>query len=174
MSDRIVTDEEIQQMLAISGYIEGAWFVSRDVVCAPGNDNDLWMVAEICGSCGHPQDTSDANATLIAAAPDLQAALRQTLVRALAAEAEVERLRADNHQGAQDYCDLMEQRDRQHVLIEKLKNALRPFVEYVHDDLRRGKATYELVAVDRHGGGLIGAEDLRRARVALKETGHDR
>ena len=86
----------------------------------------------------------------------------------------MERLRADNHQGAQDYCDLMEQRDRQHVLIEKLKNALRPFVEYVHDDLRRGKATYELVAVDRHGGGLIGAEDLRRARVALKETGHDR
>lgn len=94
MSDRIVTDEEIQQMLAISGYIEGAWFVSRDVVCAPGNDNDLWMVAEICGSCGHPQDTSDANATLIAAAPDLQAALRQTLARALAAEAKVERLRA--------------------------------------------------------------------------------
>lgn len=86
---------------------------------------------------------------------------------------ENERMRADRDQGARDYCDLMEHRDRQHVQIAKLEAALRPFVKYVHDDLRRGSATYELVAVDRHGGGLIGAEDLRRARAALAEGGPD-
>lgn len=87
--------------------------------------------------------------------------------------AENERMRADLDQGAKDYCDLMEHRGRQHVQIAKLEAALRPFVKYVHDDLRRGSATYELVAVDRHGGGLIGAEDLRRARAALPEGGPD-
>lgn len=80
---------------------------------------------------------------------------------------EIDRLRSDLDQVSKDYCDLMEQRDAQHVQIATLRGALRPFVVYVHDDLLRGNATYELVEVDRHGGGLIGSEDLRRARAAL-------
>ena len=86
-------------------------------------------------------------------------------------QAEVDRLRVDRDQGAKDYCDLMGQRDALHVRVKTLEAALRPFVAYVHDDLRKGKATYELVAVDRAGGGLIGAEDLRRARASLNPTG---
>ena len=70
--------------------------------------------------------------------------------------AENERLRADRDQGAKDYCTLMDRRDALAVHVKKLELALRPFVEYVHDDFRRGKATYELVATDRAGGGLIG------------------
>lgn len=85
--------------------------------------------------------------------------------------AENERLRADREQGGKDYCNMMDQRDALHVYAKKLEAALRPFVEYVHDDFRRGKATYELVATDRAGGGLIGAEDLRRARAALAQKG---
>lgn len=108
------------------------------------------------------RDGGRKNIRLIAAAPTLASDTLRLLD-------EIERLRADRDQGAKDYCDLMEQRDRQHVKIAKLKAALRPFVKYVHDDLRRGNATYELVAVDRHGGGLIGAEDLRRARAALSK-----
>ena len=87
-----------------------------------------------------------------------------------ALRAENERLRADLDLGAKDYCNLMDQRDALAVRVEKLELALRPFVEYVHDDFRRGKATYELVAADR-AGGLIGAEDLRRARAALAQKG---
>ena len=95
-----------------------------------------------------------------------------TLCDALDAErAENERLRADRDQGAKDYCTLMDRRDALAVHVKKLELALRPFVEYVHDDFRRGKATYELVATDRAGGGLIGAEDLRRARAALAQKG---
>lgn len=91
--------------------------------------------------------------------------------RANRLQAENERLRADREQGGKDYCNMMDQRDAQHVYAKKLEAALRPFVEYVHDDFRRGKATYELVATDRAGGGLIGAEDLRRARAALAQKG---
>lgn len=98
--------------------------------------------------------------------------LIDTAADALEAQAaELARLRADMDQGAKDYCDLMDQRDVFHVRVKALEDALRPFVVYVHDDLRKGKTTYELVAVDRHGGGLIGAEDLRRARAALQPTG---
>ena len=113
------------------------------------------------------------NARLIAAAPTLAADTLRLLDEIERLTDENERMRADRDQGARDYCDLMEHRDRQHVQIAKLEAALRPFVKYVHDDLRRGSATYELVAVDRHGGGLIGAEDLRRARAALAEGGPD-
>lgn len=91
--------------------------------------------------------------------------------RANRLQAENERLLADREQGGKDYCNIMDQRDALHVYAKKLEAALRPFVEYVHDDFRRGKATYELVATDRAGGGLIGAEDLRRARAALAQKG---
>ena len=91
--------------------------------------------------------------------------------RANRLQAENERLRADREQGGKDYCNMMDQRDALHVYAKKLEAALRPFVEYVHDDFRRGNATYELVATDRAGGGLIGAEDLRRARAALAQKG---
>ena len=91
--------------------------------------------------------------------------------RANRLQAENERLRADREQGGKDYCNMMDQRDALHVYAKKLEAALRPFVEYVHDDFRRGKATYELVATDRAGGGLIGAEDLCRARAALAQKG---
>ena len=104
------------------------------------------------------------NARLIAVAPDM----RETILTLCA---EIERLRADREQGGKDYCNMMDQRDALHVYAKKLEAALRPFVEYVHDDFRRGKATYELVATDRAGGGLIGAEDLRRARAALAQKG---
>ena len=93
--------------------------------------------------------------------------------RANRLQAENERLRADREQGGKDYCNMMDQRDALHVYAKKLEAALRPFVEYVHDDFRRGNATYELVATDRAGGGLIGAEDLRRARAALAQKGEE-
>jgi len=53
---------------------------------------------------------------------------------------------------------------------DRLRKALRPFVEYVHDDLRAGSGTYTFVPAYSTGGGWIGAEDLRRARAALADT----
>lgn len=52
--------------------------------------------------------------------------------------------------------------------LEKAREALRPFVEYVHDDYRKGNGRYVLVPAPAYGGGWIGAEDLRRASAALE------
>ena len=57
--------------------------------------------------------------------------------------------------------------------VKRMREAIRPFVEYVHDDTRKGDHRYKLVRTVELGGGWIAAEDLRRARAALKETSHD-
>lgn len=57
--------------------------------------------------------------------------------------------------------------------VKRLREAIRPFVEYVHDDTRKGDYRYKFVRTVDLGGGWIAAEDLRRARAALKETSHD-
>ena len=116
-----------------------------------GGDDDTWCVDNI-----NDDDVPYIRADLVFALCD-----------------ENERLLADREQGGKDYCNMMDQRDALHVYAKKLEAALplRPFVEYVHDDFRRGKATYELVATDHAGGELIGAEDLRRARAAIAQKG---
>lgn len=63
---------------------------------------------------------------------------------------------------------------RKDAEIERLRAALRPFVEYVHDDFRTGTRVWALMEVHAgDGGGWIGAEDLRRARAAYEGTGNE-
>jgi len=70
------------------GFTPGPWFVAHheltDIhVCAPdaGNVDDPWNIAVVIGACGYPSDprsgSTEANARLIAAAPDLDAAARE-------------------------------------------------------------------------------------------------
>ena len=56
----------------------GPWIVDEDdphVILAPDGDDDPWFVAEAAYDCG-PDMSGKANARLIAAAPDMLAALR--------------------------------------------------------------------------------------------------
>lgn len=62
------------------------------------------------------------------------------------------------------------ERDALRADVERLRRALRPFVEFVHDDFRKGNAAYVLTPCDGRGGGWIGAEDLRNARAALTDA----
>ena len=70
--------------------------------------------------------------------------------------------------------DMLEKRDatirQQAAEIERLREALRPFVEYVPDDMREGKGVYRLEPCDGVGGGWFHAGDFRRARKALEDT----
>lgn len=56
-------------------------------VLAPDSDGGSWIVAEVCGDVGDRMNTSEgmANAHLIAAAPDLLAALKQAVAEAASA-----------------------------------------------------------------------------------------
>ena len=68
----------------MSEFMPGPWFVETDdegqtVVLAPDGGDTPWNVALIYGSCGYFNDTSVANARLIAAAPDLFVALTNLL-----------------------------------------------------------------------------------------------
>lgn len=80
-----------ETLALIDGTIPGPWFLSDAgaIVRAPDGENDPWLVAEMCGCCGHGTDTSDANARLIAAAPTLAADTLRLLD-------EIERLTAEN------------------------------------------------------------------------------
>ena len=66
------------------------------------------------------------------------------------AEAELDRLRDENR---------------------RLSEALRPFVEYVNDDFRERPGRYVLTPTAGHGGGWIGAEDLRFAKMVWDGLG---
>lgn len=95
-----LTDEQIKKLLAIDGFTPGPWDIVAQERCGFRSteyyhevwDNDFNAIVEEV-TRAHA-DGGIENIRLIAAAPDLHAALRQTLARALAAEAKVERLRA--------------------------------------------------------------------------------
>jgi hypothetical protein len=55
-------------------FTPGPWSILDDddlKVTAPDGDDEPWHIAHICGACGHEDDASEANARLIAAAPEL-------------------------------------------------------------------------------------------------------
>lgn len=59
-------------------FMAGPWSILDDdglKVTAADGQYEPWHVAHICGACGHEEDTSEANARLIAAAPELYQAL---------------------------------------------------------------------------------------------------
>ena len=53
-----------------------------------------------------------------------------------------------------------------------LREALRPFVDYVHDEYRVS-GEYMLVPATLNGGGWFGAEDFRRAFAAFNRSKSD-
>ena len=64
---------------------------------------------------------------------------------------------------------LAAERDAMQAHVDKLEAALRPFVDYVHDDLRKGDKKLTLTPWHHGGGGWICTLDLCRARNALIE-----
>lgn len=78
-----------------------------------------------------------------------------------------------NCHGCQAWAEV-EQIEDQAANIELLREALRPFVEYVHDDLRKGDHRYKFVRTVEMGGGWIASEDFRRASAAIKGGDNDR
>jgi len=62
-----------------AGHTPGPWFVDPDdtlAIRAPDGDDEPWHVAEVIEYCGEG-DQTEANARLIAAAPDLLEALKE-------------------------------------------------------------------------------------------------
>jgi len=62
----------------MSKHTPGPWYQNKAnplVICAPDGFADPWYVAEATTNCGHSEDQTEANARLIAAAPDLLEAL---------------------------------------------------------------------------------------------------
>lgn len=94
-----------ETLALIDGTIPGPWFLSDAgaIVRAPDGENDPWLVAEMCGCCGHGTDTSDANARLIAAAPTLAADTLRLLD-------EIERLTAENERTRKALMKISERR----------------------------------------------------------------
>ena len=76
----------------------------------------------------------------------------------------VEYIRADLHQKALDRIEELE------TNVEWLREALRPFVVYVHDDLREGNMAYELRPTIINNNNLIVAGDFRNAKRAFAQT----
>ena len=62
---------------------------------------------------------------------------------------------------------LTDERDALQARIVELETALRPFVDYVHDDLRKGDKKFTLTPWHHGGGGWICTLDLCRASNAL-------
>ena len=65
------------------------------------------------------------------------------------------------------YRTLAAERDALQARIVELETALRPFVDYVHDDLRKGDKKFTLTPWHHGGGGWICTLDLCRASNAL-------
>ena len=53
--------------------------------------------------------------------------------------------------------------------LEKAREALRPFVVYVHDDVRNSTDAFKLIRSRENGGGKLFAENFRLAATTLKE-----
>jgi hypothetical protein len=109
------------------------------LICISGSGGSRSYTTRIVERQDH--DDNDANARLIALAPELAA--------------EVIALRA---QAAKDKAR-----------IERLEAALRPFVAYVHYAFHEGNSRFRLVEDFDEGGGWLGSEDFRRARAALED-----